>query len=281
MPVLWDLLILSIFLLVVVFYHDVIYDYSSIAYYGIIFLLFIFATLSIYIKLYIHPSTPNKISVFIGSVSLNKFTCKAMIYNTLINQINKLIKKFIHSIKILYSKLFKIFALASVFNSHASNSIGTKQNLTLSRTQFHTFLQVQSVSLILKPYGLFIFSLFYSMIIRSSVAFCDPAIDSILPDMSDDTKRKNEFVRTYQAQPGQNFIHDYLKEFYPEDLAKENYSNVKKTLMIIGGIVFLLLLTYLWFLYDTAPSEEIAEESLDHLYTILEKAVQEHYKQKP
>ena len=173
MPVLWDLLILSIFLLVVVFYHDVIYDYSTIAYYGIIFLLFIFATLSIYIKLYIHPSAPNKISVFLGSVSLNKFTYNAMIYNTLFKQqINKLIKKFTHSIKILYCKLFNIYAHARVFNFHAK-SIGTKQNLMLTKTQFHTFLKMKSMSLILRPYGLFIFSLLYSMIIRSSVAFCD------------------------------------------------------------------------------------------------------------
>lgn len=112
-----------------------------------------------------------------------------------------------------------------------------------------------------------------------SITYCDhhPAIDSILPDMSEDTFRKNEFVKNYEAQPGHNFVHDYLKEFYPEDLAKENQSNLKKTLIIIGGVALFILLTYLWFLYETAPSEE----SLDHLYKLVEKAVQENYKPKP
>lgn len=45
--------------------------------------------------------------------------------------------------------------------------------IKLKLSHFHDFLFSKSLTIMLHPYGLFLFSLFYSVIIKSNVAFCD------------------------------------------------------------------------------------------------------------
>lgn len=200
--------------------------------------------------------------------------------------------------------------LARAFNNHIllpirylTNNAPIKKLMSLSRyplCAYHQILTIKNDIMTQAHVGLVIFVIknhrFYVVIISLIIFIIrlkfmcitvhaepvdilhsqDPTKIETNPDDLRTSERYRNFIKVNSHLSNAEYMKKHKQEFFPDEEAKP--FDYKEALLIVGGVIILAAVVYVWFLYETRVPTEI-EPTLNDLNDIYQKGVSQIYEQ--